>query len=187
MMMAPETQDPPVTDDELAQRRAAQGGLKDFDPGQTIEDIANGSLTVEEDGQVAFVWEHGRKVTFGSLIERGTAIEYRVRFGGMSIKGAGEPIPLEAKNVMLLGTFVVGGYAVDAVRDDEDNVEKVKVYVKLKPKSYVDAHSEAARAALVGEGSAIVRLVAQARAEGLDDAAIREIVDNELSEALAFS
>lgn len=149
--MATRTKDP-ETDDEVAAARAkrngsgngrptpeelAGGGPADPDGGgQSLEDMeANGTAqtTTEDDGQVAFVWEHGRKVPLTGIVKRGTPVEYRVRFGGLSVKGKGTPVPLDAKDLLLVGRYFSGGLNFVPTHDDEGNVEKVTVFATLKP------------------------------------------------------
>ena len=130
----------PGFEDEVAKKRAkaASNGSAGDAPagdadGQTLEERSKVQTREEEDGQAAFVWEHGRKVTFGSLIKRGTDIEYKVKFGGISVKGRGEPIPIESKDLMLVGRYVSGGMNFVPSHDDEGDVTKVTIYATLKP------------------------------------------------------
>lgn len=150
LSQAEREKDPGFEDEVAAQRaQAAQNGAGDAEavhppppagegPGETLEErAANGNggpaTTTEADGQEAFVWEHGRKVTWGTLIKRNTPIEYRVKFGGISVKGKGEPVPLEAKDMMLVGRYLSGGLNFVPSHDDEGNVDKVTIYATVKP------------------------------------------------------
>jgi hypothetical protein len=188
--MADDPQDPQDPNDgfhdELAARRAALEAEADA-TGVSVEELeADGALartTEEEDGQGAFVWERGRKVSFSSLIKRGTEVEYHVKFGGKSVKGQGEPIPLEESDIVLAGHFVMGGYNIDTVRNDDDTVKKVKVYAKLKPKFYVDPESSQGRA-LLG-ASSMLKVVRFLREEGMTEKDIRDELKAALAETAA--
>lgn len=178
----------PGFEDEIAAKRAAKAqdgddaGDADDEARETLEQRVNGApkTGLEDDGQAYFVWEHGRKVTFGTLIKRGTDLEYRVKFGGISVKGKGEPIPLEAKNMILVGRYLSGGLNFVPTHDDEGNVEKVTIYATLKPSAPpVDIASPEGRLVL---GNPSLEAAVNAL---LDDGVSGEYVRGEVEKLLA--
>jgi hypothetical protein len=180
----------PGFEDELdAKRRQVNGAAApagDAD-GETLEDrVANGAGTpptaTDDDGQEHFVWEHGQKVTFGNLIKRHTDVEYRVKFGGMSVKGRGEPVPLDAKDMVLIGRYYSGGMEFVPTHDDEGKVEKVTVYVTLKPQGApVDLASPEGK--LILPTPSIADVVTALLEDGVEEAFIRSEVDKALAGA----
>lgn len=157
------------TKDELAARRAREEQEKlDADPSRTnggdpagddgkqsIEDMANGADEEhgeEDDGQL-FVLEEGKTVTLGTLIKRGTPVEYEFKLSGKAIPGA--------KGMGLISfadperTLIVPGRAgkveVDPTYAPDGSVKKVNVRVHFKPTTAYDARTEAGRVALRGE------------------------------------
>jgi hypothetical protein len=185
----------PGFEDEVAAGRAENNGHGDPDAvhppppagegdGETLEDRTNGggdpATATADDGQEYFVWEHGRKVTFGNLIKRGTDVEYRVKFGGISVKGRGEPVPLEAKNMNLIGRYISGGLNFVPTHDDEGNVEKVTIYATLKPTGApTDVTSPEARL-ILGNPS-----LADAVNAELDDGVTADYIRKQVEELLA--
>lgn len=145
--------------------------------GKSLEDLEN--ERTEHDGQVSFVWEHGRKVPISSIVKRGTDVEYKVKFGGVSVKGRGEPIPLETKDMLLIGRYYSGGLNFVPSHDDEGNVDKVTIYATIKPQGPpVDVTSPEGR--LVLGSPSIVDAVRAAMEDGADAKWVKAEVDKAL-------
>lgn len=164
--------------DELAAARRKELEAEAEATGVSVEELeAQGGLQApvpapEADGQGVFFIEQGRQVNFGTIIKRGTDVEYRVKFGGMSIKGKGTPVPLDTKDLVLAGRYMSGGLNFVPSHDEEGNITKITVYATLKPQTTpVDVTSVDGRT-LVGSAS-VLSAVSAMRAEGLSETAMR--------------
>jgi hypothetical protein len=146
---------------DLAAKRAEQAAAEgdeptgqDGDGGQSIDDLAdeqaNGDTSggEEDDGQL-FVWEHGRKVTLGTLIARNIPVEHAWVFGGSRRKGRGGLPPLDG-DVLLVMRGKPAKVAIVPTRDDDEKVTKVTIEVHLAAKVVEPADSEEALGMLAG-------------------------------------
>lgn len=109
---------------------------------------------VDEDGQKTwfFVEESGKKVSLGQLVNRSVPTEYRVTLGGKAIPHVkGGMIDPFATSIMLVADCVVGAVKPTYIRDGDQKVEKVIVYMELKPRVVQQAFSEAGQV-LLAEG-----------------------------------
>lgn len=113
--------------------------------GKPLEE-ADDSSTEEEDGQKALVFEtieQGKRITLGSLVNRGTPVSYRFKMGGKSIPDVkGGLLDPYATSVMLLADCVVDTNKVQYLRDEQQRVKEVIVYMELKPRAVADLRSE---------------------------------------------
>lgn len=120
--------------------------------GRSIEDLAADPDT-EDDGQAYFVLEDEKPVTIGSLIKRGTPVEYEFKLQSKAIPGA------QGMSLMAFSdperTLVVPGRAgkveIDPTYNPDGSVKKVTVRASFKPLMAYDARSKAAEVALYGE------------------------------------
>lgn len=112
--------------------------------GSPLEEADDGAIGEEEDGQLVFeVIEHGKKITLGSLVNRGTPVSYRFKMGGKSIPDVkGGLLDPYATSVMLLADCVVDTNKVQYIRDEQQRVKEVIVYMELKPRAVADLRSE---------------------------------------------
>jgi hypothetical protein len=169
-----ETQDPPMTQEERESRA-------DFDPAtnphvrpegeaaeerpRTLEEIeaaaaeadrasaeraAAAGLAEEEDGQT-FLFEQGRKVGLGTVVKRGTPTTYEVKLTGRTLKGPGNLIAFDDPDVTLVALGRAGRVIADPTYADDGSIKSVHVTQEIKTKTFYDARTDAARAALDGE------------------------------------
>lgn len=94
----------------------------------------------EDDGQM-FVWEQGSKVTLGTLISRGVAVEHAFVFGGKRLKGRGGLVSFN-DDVLVVCRGIVGKTSLVPTRDDQERVTKVVVETHIAAKVVVPADSE---------------------------------------------
>ena len=149
-MSATATEDPKTQ----AEREKEPGFTDEHDENRSIEDLAGDPETKvgeEEDGQFVIDAGDGKRITLGSMIPRGTPIEYRVVMGSKSIGAKGGLIDPNDTNIMLLVRGVVGDVDVTFKRNEDESIEKAIVYVTIKPKTVYNAKTEAARVMLGGE------------------------------------
>lgn len=151
-MAATDTQDPPLTEDELRARRDMRiAGGEPLPPEESIEDIeARGDTGEEDDGQM-FVIEQGRKVTLGTLVGRNVPVTYEVKLTGKVLKGPGSLIAFSEPDVTLVVPSRGGKVEVDPVYDQDGSVKEVHVRQNIKARTFYDARTEAAQVALGGE------------------------------------
>lgn len=140
---------------ELAKRRQARAetGSNGTDPASIADRAAEGEAEEEDDGQVAFVLEQGKRVTLGSLYRRGCPIEYEFKLSGKAVKGGSNMglIGFEDPDLTLVVPVRAGKVEVDPTYTPEGSVKKVTVRAHVKPTAVYDARTEAARAVLTGE------------------------------------
>jgi hypothetical protein len=146
--MADEPTDDPGPDqpeDEKPARDAEVASLEEKRRGRNVRDREeDGEGAEEEDGQQAlFVWEQGRKISLGNLIERGTAVEYAFVFGGKRLKGNGQLIGMN-EDVFMVSRGKMGHTKLVPTRDDEEKVTKVTVEVQIVPKLLQNADTDEA-------------------------------------------
>lgn len=130
-----------ASDDELERRRRG-GSAKQRGEQQQVADAGEpGDGTGEEDDGQLFVWERGRKVTLGTLIARGTAVEHVFVFGGRRTKGAGGLMSFE-DTPLLIVRGKPGPVRVVPTRDDDEKVTKVTVESHVEARIVTNADSE---------------------------------------------
>jgi len=146
----------------LPNNQAEREAAGEFDPdgkpasegdGQSLEDIEkNGGVDEEDDGQFAFVVEEqGRRITLGTLINRGTPVEYRVTMGSKSVGARGGLIDPNDANILLVVRGVISNVDTKFTRDDDGRITKATIYMNIAPKVVLPAASEAAKVLLHGE------------------------------------
>lgn len=122
------------------------------------EDKADGGE--EKDGQFTFfTYENGRKIGLGQLVQRGTPVEviYEAKGRTLSnVSSAGMFDPF-GPPVAMVGDFVVGSYKPTYLRDQDGQVEKVKLYGELKPRRLQSLGTEAGKVLLEELQAAIAK------------------------------
>jgi hypothetical protein len=143
-------------EDELAGRRKAEAeaeqarlDAEDAGVGATIDEHAAAAGVGEEDDGQLFVWEQGRKVTLGTLVGRGTAVEHAFVFSGKRMKGSGGLVALD-DDVLMVARGRVSKTSIVPTRDDDEKVTKVVVEVHIAPRALVPADSDEAMGLLAG-------------------------------------
>lgn len=112
-------------------------------------DVDDGEDPEGDPQQELFVVEHGRQVTFSQLVKRGVAVENRYAMSGKSIANvSGGLVDPFATSVMLVADCVVDHVKPTYIRDAQQRVEKVVLYVSLKPRRVQQALSEAGQVML---------------------------------------
>lgn len=160
--MATERQDPPMTQTEreaAADFEAsvdghaatlAEGGEAAAERPRSMEDLETAAGGEEDDGQF-FVFEQGRKVTLGTLIGRNVPVTYEVKLTGKVLRGPGSLIAFSEPDVMLVVPSRGGKVEVDPVYAEDGSVKEVHVRQNIKARTFYDARTDAASAALNGE------------------------------------
>lgn len=122
--------------------------------GESIEDRAGEEPEEESDGQFTFVVEeNGKQVAFRDLIKRGTPIEYRYQLSGKSIANVrGGLIDPYAASHMMVADCVLDSVKDQYIRTGDGTVDKVILYVTLKPRAVQQAFSEAGQV-MLAEGA----------------------------------
>lgn len=96
--------------------------------------------------EMFIVEDGGRNVTLGSLVKKGTPIENRYVLTGKSIpQVSGGIIDPYKTSVLLVADCVVDHVKPQYIRDAQQRVEKVVLYVTLKPRRVQQALTEAGR------------------------------------------
>jgi len=111
------------TEDELARRRAAQGG-------SVAERGAAGegeepTVAEDDDGQF-FVWEQGTKVTLSTLVKRGIDVQHVFVFGAKRAKGKGGLMALDEQPVLVV-RGITSKVVIVPTHDDQGRVTKVTI------------------------------------------------------------
>lgn len=130
------------------------GGEKDQSIAERAANGEGNGQEEEDDGQFAFevpTPSGGRKITLGTFVPRGTPTEYRIKMTGLSQKGVGGLLDPTATSILLLADCVVESAKPTFTRDSNGKIEKCVIYVEVKPRLFVDAHTEHAQAMLHGE------------------------------------
>lgn len=129
-------------DGNVHQLPGTEGGR----PGAPLEEKADEGADPEEesDGQLVFeTFEAGKKVTLGNLVQRGTPVSYRFKVTGKSVPSIkGGLIDPYSTSVPLIADCVVDADTVQYVRDDQQKVKEVIVYMTLKPRQVADLRTE---------------------------------------------
>lgn len=104
----------------------------------------------EDDGQVAFVMEHGKRVTLSSLVKKGIPVKYAFNMNGKSVQGgkAMGLISFSDPDLMLVVPARAGKVEIDPTYNDDGEVKEVTIRVNVKPRYVYDAQSDAGRQAL---------------------------------------
>lgn len=137
-----------VDANELERRRQQKNGGSVRDRAEEGE----GEPDEESDGQFAFVTEEaGKKVSIGTIIARGTPVEYRITMAGKSNVLKGALMDPADTMILMLVRGAISKYEVSYTRDDDEKITKVTVFVHIAPKHVLHARSEAARVLLEGE------------------------------------
>lgn len=145
---------------------ATRGGRGRSVAERAAEDAPDPEET-EDAQQALFVWEQGRKISLGNLIERGTAVEYAFVFGGKRLKGNGQLIGMN-EDVFMVSRGKMGHTKLVPTRNDQELVEKVTVEVQIVPKLLQNADTDEALELLrpILEKRGWVRAEAPAAADG---------------------
>lgn len=143
--------------DELAAKRrngSAAGGSAATRGEQAQIDGTEGVAGGQDDDGQLFAFEHGRKVTLGTLIGKKTPVEYEFKMQAKGIPGAAgmNLMAFDDPDRVLVVPGRAGKVEVDPTYDGEGNVKKVTVRANFKPSMAYDSRSEAAQVALAGEG-----------------------------------
>ncbi|HEX7088710.1 MAG TPA: hypothetical protein VF192_01160 [Longimicrobiales bacterium] len=99
----------------------------------------------EDDGQFTFIVEEkGKALKFSDLIKRGTPVEYAYKLSGKAIPNVSGGLidPYKTSHV-LVADCVVDSVKPAYIRKGDGTVEKVTIYVELKPRIVQQAFSEA--------------------------------------------
>lgn len=116
-------------DDELKKRRGRRSGNGAKDAAGSISERAAAEeeppVGEEEDGQF-FVWEHGRRVTLGSLVKAGVDVKHVFVFAGKRVKGKGGLMALD-EQPMLVVQGITSAVKVVPTHDDHGRVTLVTI------------------------------------------------------------
>lgn len=116
----------------------------------TEETVDDPDEDEEGDGQFTFVVEEkGKQVRFSDLVKRGTPVEYAYQLTGKSLQNVSGGLidPYKASH-MIIADCVVDSVKDQYIRDADGAVEKVIIYVFLKPRVVQQAFSEAGQVML---------------------------------------
>lgn len=137
---------------DLEREREALGMGANGPDGRSIVDRAGDPLPdpYADPEEELFVLEHGRRVTIGQLIPRGTTVEYRVNLNAKSIKGGGDMglLSFGDPDILLVVPARQGKVIPNPTYDEDGNLEKVTLVVNFKPLAAHDATSREGRALL---------------------------------------
>lgn len=127
---------------------AARDGNAEDGPrsGKPLEE-ADDQAAEEPDGQLVFeTYEQGKKITLGSLVNRGTPVSYRFKMTGKAVPNMkGGLMDPYSTSVMLIADCVVDTNSVQYIRDEQQRVKEAIVYMTVKPRAVADLRTEQGR------------------------------------------
>jgi hypothetical protein len=153
--------DPSGPDEPEEETKARDGNVREFpgatktEPEKEKPDALADRTDDDDDGDAAkgpfkqeeiFIEEAGRKLTLGSIVQRGTPISYLFSMEGKSINAIrGGLIDPYDSSILLLADCVVDSYKTQYIRDGDGEVKEVKVYLSVKPRQVAEGLSENAQ------------------------------------------
>lgn len=130
----------------LDEKRAGRSVAERVKQGE-FDDSASAETEEEDDGQVHFVWERGKKVTLNQLIKRGSvAVEHAFVFGGKRVKGGSSLMDWDDAAI-LVSRGMPGKVSIVPTRgggDDGEGITKVVVETHVPLAVVYAADTEAA-------------------------------------------
>lgn len=103
----------------------------------------------EPQQELFVIEEAGATVTYGQLVKRGTTVEVRYVMTGKSLPNTtGGIVDPYQTSILILADCVVDHVKPQYIRDAQQRVEKVILYVTLKPRRVQQALTEAGQVML---------------------------------------
>lgn len=140
-----------IDEDELAAARAARNAPLDEDGEEkTLEQLeAEGVSPVEEEDDGQFSLNAGQRATRGTLIPRGTSVEFAIVFGKRRLQGRDVGLVRFGESVLWL-TRGLAGPTRDVPHYSDEDLTDVVTEQTLMPKRIVNADSAEAMEMLAG-------------------------------------
>lgn len=153
--MSDEVNDGPEQPDADDPKVATDGkpDLKPINGGKGANAMERGESEFTEPGEqveMFYTEENGKRVTLGSLLQRSVPVEYKVQMTGKSVPGLSGGLidPFQASAIGIVANAVIGDYKVAYTRDEDKAVNKIIVYITLKPYQIQSVGSEAGQVML---------------------------------------